>query len=89
MSTETDRNGPSEARTTITLTLEEEWWVATDEETGVTSQGKSRVEALENLDEAVEGYNGAGTEPSADELRELGIDPANNASDSSLPDELQ
>lgn len=36
------------------LTQEDDWWVARDEEVGVTSQGKTREEALENLDEAVE-----------------------------------
>ncbi|WP_436927941.1 type II toxin-antitoxin system HicB family antitoxin [Halosimplex amylolyticum] len=30
------------------------WWSAIDEETGVASQGPTRTEALENLDEAVE-----------------------------------
>jgi len=30
------------------------WWSAVDEEMGVASQGPSRGEALENLDEAVE-----------------------------------
>lgn len=30
------------------------WWSAIDEQTGVASQGPSRKEALENLDEAVE-----------------------------------
>jgi len=30
------------------------WWSAVDEETGVASQGPTRAEALENLDEAVE-----------------------------------
>jgi len=39
---------------TITLTREGEWWVAKDEEAGVASQGHSRTEALENLDEALE-----------------------------------
>jgi len=29
------------------------WWSAVDEETGVASQGPSRADALENLDEAV------------------------------------
>lgn len=29
------------------------WWSAIDEQTGVASQGPSRSEALENLDEAV------------------------------------
>jgi len=35
--------------------IEEEdgWWSAIDEETGVASQGPTRTEALENLDEAV------------------------------------
>jgi predicted RNase H-like HicB family nuclease len=30
------------------------WWSAIDEETGVASQGETRQQALENLDEAVE-----------------------------------
>jgi predicted RNase H-like HicB family nuclease len=30
------------------------WWSAVDEETGVASQGPTRREALDNLDEAVE-----------------------------------
>ena len=29
------------------------WWSAVDEETGVASQGETRTEALDNLDEAV------------------------------------
>lgn len=29
------------------------WWSAIDEEAGVASQGETRTEALENLDEAV------------------------------------
>jgi predicted RNase H-like HicB family nuclease len=37
----------------IKLTQEGDWWVAKDEEEGVASQGETRVEALENLDEAV------------------------------------
>lgn len=39
---------------TITLIQEGEWWVAKDEEASVASQGHSRTEALENLDEALE-----------------------------------
>lgn len=65
---------------TITLTDEGEWWVAEDTETGVTSQGRTRQEALENLDEALCGYRGNGEEPSEDDLYELGIDPANDES---------
>ena len=29
------------------------WWSAIDEQTGIASQGETRTEALENLDEAV------------------------------------
>ncbi len=66
----------------ITLRLSEdgETWVAKDEDTGVASQGPSREAALENLDEAVAGLHGAGTEPTDEELHELGIDPQNNES---------
>jgi len=67
---------------TITLTDDGEWWVARDTETGVTSQGRTRTEALANLDEALAGYCGEGEEPSEDDLRDLGIDPANNESGS-------
>lgn len=65
----------------ITLVREDDWWVARDEETGVVSQGRSRQEALENLDEALEGYHGEGNPPTEADLRELGIDPARNISD--------
>jgi predicted RNase H-like HicB family nuclease len=57
-------------------------WTAIDEATGVVSQGKTRESALENLDEAVAGYEGAGDPPSEDELREAGIDPDRNESGS-------
>jgi predicted RNase H-like HicB family nuclease len=57
-------------------------WVARDEDTGVTSQGQTRQAALENLDEAVAGYHGAGESPSDDDLREMGIDPEQNTSGS-------
>lgn len=62
--------------TTITLIRGDEWWVATDEETGVASQGETREEALENLDEAVALHNSeAGRPVTDDDLREWGIDP--------------
>jgi predicted RNase H-like HicB family nuclease len=38
----------------VTITKEEEWFVARDEETGVASQGKTRPEALANLAAAIE-----------------------------------
>ena len=66
-----------------------EYWVAKDIETGVASQGKTREQALENLDEAVEGYHGAGREPTDEELAELGIDPDENTSGGELPDVLK
>lgn len=66
----------------ITLTEEGEWWVAKDEsagEHGVASQGHTREEALENLDEAVALHNGEiGHPPTDEELHELGIDPEDN-----------
>lgn len=77
-----------EVNSMITLTNQGEWWVAKDIETGVTSQGETRSEALENLDEAVAGYNGEGHEPTDEELREIGIDPEDNVSGEPLPDEF-
>lgn len=67
---------------TITLTDDGEWWVARDTETGVTSQGRTRQEALHNLDEALAGYHGEGDEPTDEELRAMGIDPDQNESGS-------
>ena len=86
MSTDAD-NPDTEAAASvadISLTLGEngDLWIARDEDTGVTSQGATRQSALENLDEAVAGYRGAGDEPSDAELRELGIDPEQNTSGS-------
>jgi predicted RNase H-like HicB family nuclease len=58
-----------------------EWWVATDVETGVASQGETRSEALANLDDAVALLRGEGEEPvetpeqERELLEELGIDP--------------
>lgn len=38
---------------TITITKEGRWYVAKDESSGVASQGETKVEALENLAEAL------------------------------------
>lgn len=73
---------------TITLTEDDGWWIAKDIDTGVTSQGETRTEALENLDEALAGYQGEGRKPTDEELREAGIDPKKNVSGESLPDAL-
>jgi predicted RNase H-like HicB family nuclease len=69
------------------------WWSAVDEETGVASQGPTRQEALENLDEAVALHEGDAGEPIEDEeefLEELGIDPDDVPDEPrELPDFLQ
>lgn len=85
MSTDTAGNGDDPAAETITLARMEDGncWVARDEETGVASQGETREEALEMLDEAVALHKGEiGHEPTAEELREMGIDPDRNDSES-------
>ena len=70
----------------IQLTQEERWWVARDEESGVTSQGETRDKALDNLDEAVALYRGrTGHTPSDEELRDLGVEPERNTSDGDVP----
>ncbi|QUO47349.1 MULTISPECIES: type II toxin-antitoxin system HicB family antitoxin [Halorubrum] len=75
----------------IRLWKEEKWWIARDMGTGVTTQGESRSDALENLDEAVALHRGEiGREPTDEELRELGIDPGENATgDTEPPDVLE
>jgi len=65
----------------IRLWREDEWWVITDVETGVTTQGKTREEALEMLDDAVALHKGEigesidTPEEEREALRELGLDP--------------
>jgi len=73
----------------IRLWREDDWWVAKDVETGVTTQGQSRAAALENLDDAVALHDGdVGTEPTEEELRELGIDPADNTTGEDEPPDV-
>lgn len=73
----------------IRLWREDDWWIAKDIETGVTTQGESRETALDNLDEAVALYNGEiGREPTDEELRELGIDPAANTTGEQEPPDV-
>ncbi len=65
----------------IRLTQEGDWWVAKDEDEGVASQGRTRQEALENLDEAVALHKGEIGDPietwegEKEVLEDLGIDP--------------
>jgi predicted RNase H-like HicB family nuclease len=75
------RDGDSNHEDEIRMWREGEYWVITDVETGVTTQGETREEALEMLDDAVALYRGeAGESIEAPEeereaLRDLGIDP--------------
>lgn len=75
----------------IRLWREGDGWIAKDTETGVTTQGASRGEALENLDDAVALYHGEiGREPTDEELRSFGIQPdANTTGDQDPPSQLE
>ncbi|PHQ43556.1 HicB family protein [Halorubrum sp. C191] len=82
MSTETSTNDDVRSGRTITLTQADDgWWVARDEATGVASQGETRQDALDNLDEAVALHKGEtgdsvdNWEEEKEVLEELGIDP--------------
>jgi predicted RNase H-like HicB family nuclease len=73
----------------IRLWREGDWWVAEDVETGVTTQGGTRTAALEHLDDAVAVHTGErGGEPTDEELRELGIDPADNTTGEQTPPDV-
>ncbi|MFB6283339.1 MAG: type II toxin-antitoxin system HicB family antitoxin [Halobacteria archaeon] len=78
MSIDSDSNPNSSQTHEITLRKESKWWVAVDSDTGVSSQGKTKIEALENLEEAIEGYHGEGQQPTDNELEEIGIKPEEN-----------
>jgi len=84
------RSGEDGVVQEIRLTKEGGWWVARDVEAGVTTQGETRTEALENLDDAVALRKGEiGREPTNEELRTLGIEPADNTTgDEEPPDVL-
>jgi predicted RNase H-like HicB family nuclease len=73
----------------IRLWREDDGWIAKDVETGVTTQGPSREAALERLDDAVALQEGErGREPTDEELRELGIDPAGNTTGEQEPPDV-
>ena len=74
----------------IRLWREEEWWIAKDVDTGVTTQGETREMALANLDDAVQLYEDeTGQPPTEAELEAMGIDPAaNTTGDQEPPDPL-
>jgi predicted RNase H-like HicB family nuclease len=75
----------------IRLWREDDWWIAKDIDTGVTTQGPSREAALANLDEAVALHSGeTGRAPTSEELREAGVNPGDNATgQNELPDVLK
>ncbi|RQG89339.1 type II toxin-antitoxin system HicB family antitoxin [Natrarchaeobius chitinivorans] len=85
----------TQVRREIRLIEEDDgWWSAIDEEVGVASQGETREEALDNLDEVVALHTGEAGEPIEDEeefLREIGIDPEDvaGAEDRELPEFMQ
>ncbi len=86
----TDMSSTGHERIVLTRDGDGEWWVARDTVAEVTSQGRTRQEALENLDEAVAIVKGDGRTPTDEELRELGIDPEDNRKGrGELPDVLQ
>lgn len=68
----------TEVKRRITLTQEDDVWVAKDEEVGVASHGETQHEALENLEEAVELHERESEPMSPEEekevLEDLGID---------------
>ena len=87
MASSTRDGSPHEGE--IRLWREDDWWVAKDVETGVTTQGESRDVALANLDEAVALHNDeVGSEPTDEELREMGIDPADNTTGEQEPPDV-
>lgn len=81
MASSTADEGGGEPEQEIRLVDSGEMWVATDVETGVTSQGETREDALSNLDEAIAlhreqaGESVEAPEDERDALRDLGIDP--------------
>jgi len=93
------RDGRPDHEDEIRMWREDDTWVITDVETGVTTQGETREEALEMLDEAVALYRGeAGEsidtpEDEREVLEELGIDPdeveAAREENTELPDFMQ
>ena len=67
---------------------EGDWWVATDIGASVTTQGEARVSALQSLDNTIAGIDGAGREPTDEELRQIGISPNANHSREHTPQDV-
>jgi len=80
---EDPENAGIPTRISLELAEDGEVWLVRDEETGVATEGETRQQALEMLDDAVAAYKGeAGREPTDEELREAGIDLEQNTSGS-------
>ncbi|WP_195893091.1 type II toxin-antitoxin system HicB family antitoxin [Halopiger djelfimassiliensis] len=60
---------------TITIEREDDWFVITDEETGVTTQGETKFEALLMLADALAGYTDTDEDPLATALDIFVPDP--------------
>ena len=83
------RDSDPDRENEIRMWREEDMWVITDVETGVTTQGETREDALEMLDEAVALHKGEIGEPIEDEeafMKELGIDPEEVEPTEQLPE---
>lgn len=93
------RDGDLDHEDEIRLWPEGDGWVIKDVETGVTTQGETREEALEMLDEALALHRGEigesvdTPEEEREALRDLGIDPdeveAAREENDELPDFMQ
>lgn len=90
MATTSDQTDADDRRTIVLRAQPEGGWTAIDEDTGVASQGTTREQALDNLDEALDAYHGRNTTyPSDSELREMGVDPETARAQGDLPDVLK
>lgn len=68
---------------------EEGWWIATDIDTGVTTQGETRDTVLATLDAAVQLHKDeTGHPPTETELEEMGIEPSANTTGEREPTDL-
>jgi predicted RNase H-like HicB family nuclease len=74
---------------TITLTEDNGWWIIRHPETGIVSQGGTRVKAIANLDEALAIHHSDVEEPTDEELRETEADPEKDVPGESMSDPFE
>jgi len=92
MSTDSATNGDASNAKITLLENDDGWWTARDETRGLTTQGETRRDALENLDEVIDAVeDDVGRPPTDEELRKAGIDPEANrrSGRGDLPDVLE